>query len=241
MSNKVVVRAFFLLTISTLSLYADPILNEMAFNINGTLFEDVTWTGFPEMVTETTIGFDDETGIGKIQLVFSPDDYIAGESYFILSFFDYDLDYDFYEDESVAITGSVEGLTWEVDDSYYVGGLYDVFLDVGYTDNQDLAGFDNTIFGAASADGSSILGDVSLAMGWNFTLDDGESAIITYAFSETEPVPGNGFLVTHTNSETQDVLYYTTSFSTTSVPEPAIMTMLAMGCLLAGIIAGKRE
>ncbi len=82
--------------------------------------------------------------------------------------------------------------------------------------------------------GTSIFGDtlfpddVSMAMGWNFALNDSsERAVIDFILSE-DSVPSEFFL-THRDPQTDVDLYLSSNFETTPIPEPSTMVLLGMG------------
>ena len=91
---------------------------------------------------------------------------------------------------------------------------------------------DNEIFG-----GATIKGDVSIAMGWNFTLAN-ELYIATVDFILSDTAPSSDFYLIHNDPEGAYSIYLSSQL--TLVPEPG--TSLLIGCGLAGLaLLGRRQ
>ena len=197
-------------------------LFEAIFNLDGTEYVLGYSDSLPANFTMDESAFDSSTGLGTLSINFSPG--TAGD-YYIAGFFDHDIteeeNYNVSDETGEAIGTPVAGQSWEIDDPGYSGGnIYDNLLN-GTLDNQ--------IFDGAKT-------DVSMAMGWNFTLgNERDTAIVDFILSDT--VPASGFYLVH--SDPSGYRIYLSS-ELTVVPEPG--TLLLMGCGLAGLaLFGRRQ
>ena len=193
--------------VSTSSAMAATIgLFEYAFNLDGT----VVLAG----ASINTAGFDSTTGLGAITIS------IAGTgNHWVLGFFDHEIDeaINTFFNEAGSPTGvPVAGQSWEIDEPGYVfGDIYDNFI--GNT-------LDNAV-------GTSDPEDVSMGMGWNFFLADGETATITFVLSEI--MPTSGFYLTHHDQDSQASIYFSSAISTTGNPVPEPTSLLLFGSGIA--------
>lgn len=157
--------------------------------------------------------FDTSTGLGGVLMTF------AGEGpHAALLFVDHELseaDNTFFNElGSVSGAPSPAGLSWEIDEpGFSFGDVYDNFL---------ANSLDNAI-------GTSSPEDVSMALGWNFTLAPGETASVQFLLGATPPP---GFYLRHFDPDSGESVYFSTSLSVFPAPVP----VPEGGTLIAGMI-----
>jgi len=199
-------------------------LYDWAFNVDGTTSENYYNDPLPTGMNDG--GFDWGTGLGTLTLT------VTGTgAHFFTSFFDHqwssDAVDDTYFNEYGWKSGSpAAGQSWEIDEPGYVFG--DIYSNV----------LDNTLDNTNSVD-INFLDDVSMAMGWNFSLDAGQNALITLILSATQPT--GGFYLAHTDPGYQETIYFSSTLikrggGDPTVPEPSTILLFGMGALgLAGL------
>jgi hypothetical protein len=218
-------------------------LFDWAFYVDGATYEDVLGDSMP-----TTGSLTD--GLGTLTWTTSD----VGD-HTIISFFDHEIieDMNTFFNEFGAENGTpAAGQTWEIDEPGYVfGDIYENTtgwneLDFDYTSP---VGLDNTNNVPAGLED-----DVSMAMGWDFTLGTDETATIEFILSLS--APASGFYLAHTDPDTIDVatggiapttIYFSSSLDITGgggpgpqpIPEPGIIFLLGTG--LAGIVGLARK
>lgn len=213
-----------LLAVSSLSAQAIPALFDYGFNIDGT----VTMNAAPAGVN--TGGFNTTTGLGTITATITG----AGAHSFD-AFFDHEIDeaINTFFNESAAATGvAAAGQSWETDEPGWVSG--DIF------ENFQVSALDNSV-GTSIYGDAFALDDVSMAMGWDFNLAVGETALITLLLSDTDN--GGGFFLTHSDVDSQYEFYLSSALRITGggvpTPEPSILLLLGVG--LAGMMVSRRR
>ena len=226
MKNKMLPPLGLAISLSVVSLPARAAvigLAEYAFNLDGTVF-DIT-LGDPVPVGVDLSGFDDTTGLGTIRFALDS----AGTHDFA-AFFDHEIDAatNTYSNETGAATGSpAAGQSWEIDEPGWVNG--DIF------DNFSNSTLDGEI--GASIYGDTIFpDDVSISMGWAFTLAAGEMATILMNVSEA--VPTGGFYLTQTDPDSNTSIYFSSSLridGQPQLPEPPTLLLLGVGLSLFGL------
>jgi hypothetical protein len=213
-----------LLGLSSLSVQAVPSgLFDYGFNIDGSL----TLPGDPIPAAINLSGFDLVSGLGDITATITG----AGAHSFD-AFFDHEIDeaINTFFNEFGAVTGvAAAGQSWEIDEPGYDFPPGDIF------DNFVASTLDNS-----NAVPSGAENDVSMAMGWDFTLAADETALIELVL--TDILPTGGFFLTHTDPDSQYSVYLSSSLTIRGgvpTPEPSILLLLGIG--LTGLLLSRRR
>ena len=151
-----------------------------------------------------------------------------------------------FDNENGSSLGApVAGLAGEIDEPGLgslqngSGGLQyfgDIF------ENMLASTFDNSVFFDAF-DGQSLTppDDVSMGLGWDFNLAAGETAVVGFTVSETDP--GAGFRLQHSDPDSQESIYFFAALDITGggpgpgpgpgpgVPEPGVLWLMGAGLL----------
>ena len=200
-------------------------LFDWAFNIDGTPYESSMGDPLPAGLDDSL--FDWDTGLGTLTLTFTPG---AAGDYYVIAFFDHQIDEatnTFFNEYGAANNPpSSAGQSWEIDEpGFLFGDIYDNLL-AGTLDNTNA-------IPAGSED------DVSMAIGWDFSLSAKEFAVVDFLLSDTPPP--SGFHLSHTdhpesNDGTGASIYFSSYLNTQSIPEPGTVLLLGLGMLsLLGI------
>lgn len=168
--------------------------------------------------------FDFVTGLGTVAITLG-----GTGSHFIGAFFDHEIDQhtNTFFNEFGAVSGiPAAGQSWELDDPMFG----DIFAHLG------TGALDNT-----NAVPAGVGNDVSMALGWDFTLAAGETAVVHFRVSDSAvPV---GFFLTQTDPDSPATLYFSSTLTiqggSTSIPEPG--TWVLMGSGLLGLVAWVRK
>lgn len=152
--------------------------------------------------------------------------------YLVSMFVDYDIDQDtntFFNEFGVSGGALAGGQGWEIDEpGWSFGDIVDNFFD---------STFDNS-----NGVPSGLEDDVSMGLGWDFSLEDGETAVISFFLSENQP--GSGFWLNHVDPDSQYGYYFSSTLEIrgdepAGVPEPG--TLLLLGAGLLGLAASRRR
>jgi hypothetical protein len=90
--------------------------------------------------------------------------------------------------------------------------------------------------------------DVSMALGWDFTLLVDEFAEATFHLTDSLPTSFSGFYLTQTDPDSQATLYFYSTLNIQqcptggcggSVPEPSMLGLL--GIAMAGMLLARRK
>jgi hypothetical protein len=214
-------------------------LQEFLFNLNGTTFHNTA--AVPGL---NSAGFDFTTGLGTLKLVFSPG--VAG-SYFFDVFLDYQLHAPFYNEYGVVSGTPGSGISWQIDEPGFGDGnrLGTIFTNTmsNTLDNLNhvpgrLSNFSNNCGGNTPPNppNPACNNDVSMAMGFNFTLAADDAAIITLTASTTSG--SAGFALVQNDPDTPSSVFLTA----TTAPEPATVLLLGVACIpMAWVCRGFRR
>jgi hypothetical protein len=191
-------------------------LFDWAFNIDGTISKDRSGDAMP--VTGELAD-----GLGTLSWTTAE----AGDHSF-LAWFDHQIDADIntFFNEYGGVSGSPKaGQSWEIDEPGYVIDFGDIYANVleGTLDNN------NSV--------SGIMDDVSMAMGWDFSLAAGQKAVIGLTLSHI--APETGFYLFHTDKHSDASIYLSSTLKVSTVPEPGTMLLLCIG--LAGMFGVRKK
>lgn len=212
---------------------AVPVLQELAFNVNGTTYANTT-----AVVGLDASAFDTATGLGTLVMTF---DTGAPGTYNFDAYFDHDLHDPFFDEYGAVVGAPAAGVSWQIDepgfgDANRVGTIYTNTTTNLLDDTNHVPGTLSNFFllcggnGGASPD-ANCNNDVAMALGFNFVLAAGDTAVVTLTASQTPP-PSGGFFLAQTapadGSPAQSV-YLTGRLAVAPVPEPASALLFGVG------------
>jgi len=157
------------------------VLQEWAFNVNGVISDSLLGDPNP------TSGALNAEGLGTLTWSINT----PGAHKFI-SFFDHDIDIPintWFNEYGVANGAPAAGQSWEIDEPGYVFGDIYTNLTAGALDNSNGVPV-------------NARDDVSMALGWDFLLNSGDTATITLILSRT--APASGFYLSQTDPDSLD-------------------------------------
>ena len=222
----------FCFSVST-SANADIALFEYAINIDGTVVDSGV-PGDPTSGDSNPDGLDSE-GLGTMTFNITG---VGAHSFD--AFFDHEIDEEintFFNEvgsASAAPSAPAAGQSWEIDEPGFVFG--DIY------DNMLASTLDN-----ANAVPAGLEDDVSMALGWDFTLADGELATIMLMLGIIDPgIDDQGldtglFRLKHTDPDSGPSFYLssTLGISLSPIPVPAAIWLFGSG--LVGLIGFSRR
>lgn len=226
------------LTFSSLSAQAiqsPPELWDYGFNIDGAV--SYPFFGDPVPAGVDVSGFDDLLGLGTITATITG----AGAHSFD-AYFNHDIS-NTWDNETGSTSGAAAaGQSWEIDMAPIDGDI-DLNFEASTLDNSN---------------GALLEVDVAMAMGWDFTLTNGQTADITLELVGVDllltqlPVVPAGFSLIQSNivnGVSNYDIYLTGTMGITGggpggpgngeVPEPSIMLLMGLG--LAGMVVTRRK
>ncbi len=198
---------------------------DWAFNIDGIISEASNFDPLP-LITNL-----DADGFGTLSWSTS----VAG-FHSIIGFFDTEFAMDgIYWNEYADVFGSPSaGQSWEIDEPLFFGDIYDNVVVYSALDNRNEVPI-------------GLEEDVSLALGWEFSLEAGQYAEVDFLLSNI--APQSGFYLGHFDdgvigdSSDDLALFLSSSLSIQSlpvpVPEPTTLAIFGMG--LAGLLANRKR
>ncbi len=170
--------------------------------------------------------FDNSTGLGELSITISG---LGAHSFD--AFFDHEITETgntYYNESGVAVGIAATGQSWEIDEPGWIDG--DIYQ------NFEASRLDGLI-------GKSVYGDtffpddVSMAMGWDFSLAMNEKAVISLTLSEI--MPTSGFYLMQSDSDSNKKIFLSSSLAVSAIPEPSILLLFGVG--LAGLAFGTRR
>ena len=221
---------------------------ESCVNVNGAVF-DVAAGCFgsdgaaPGNVTD---GIDTDTGsgsegLGSVSITLSE----VGD-FFVGLFVNWEIDQDantFFNEGFGSGGAAAAGQSFEVDEPGFGGGGYfgDIFLN--FLDGA----FDGTFMhDFISGDDGNAPEDISLGLGWDFSLAAGETAVINFLLSDT--APGSGLWLSQNDPLSELTFFLSSTLEITggetepppvTVPEPGTLFLIGSGLL--GAALGRRR
>lgn len=244
--KRIVVILFITLIVigSVVSRSGASTLFDWSFKFNETTYESLFGTNPPSILPSNFdySGFDWDSGLGTITV----DGFVAGGSNTFHAFFDHEIDepLNTFFNEYGSVSGTpAPGQTWEIDEpgfgtphpndpmtnpAIYIGDIYNNFS-AGSLDNQlYFDGFTNDFLSDFQ---NPVRDDVSMAMGWGFTLNPDETAMITLVLGMTQPT--SGFYLLHTDPDSSETIYFSGNLGVRSaaVPEPGTLLLVGTGIM----------
>lgn len=217
-----------LLGLSSFSANAATIsLFELGVNIDG-FFSSIGGfvnVGDPVPGSVDLTGFNNTTGLGQIDIT------ITGVGlHNALVFVDHEIDevINTFFNESASTSGApAPGQSWEADEPGFLFGDIDLNSQANTLDNANgvPAGFED---------------DVSMAIGWDFTLAAGQTAIASFFTTEIAPI--GGFFIEHTDGLSEASIFFASLLRITGdtqppepprtgLPEPGTLGLALFGML----------
>ena len=216
-------RKFILLTllnsVALFSQYASAgVMVDWIVNVDGAISENYNGDPLP-LTGELTDGF------GTLSMK------VTGEGFHsVIGFFDFEIDQQvntFFNESGSATGTAAAGQSWEIDEPGYLFG--------DIVDNVYSGSLDNSNGVPVGAED-----DMSFAMGWDFSLQADDMAIIDFIF--TDILPSVDFFISHFDADSNSEFYFYSALSiqnsgapvvppVTSVDEPSTLVIMFIGLL----------
>ncbi|RLJ15765.1 hypothetical protein DJ030_18010 [bacterium endosymbiont of Escarpia laminata] len=229
------------LGLAAFSSHAEVDLKDFGFNIEGTF----SAAAVPASVDVS--GFDMLTGLGIVTAT------ITGTGdHFFGGWFDHEIDQ--ASNSPFNETGWATGTLgadqyWEIDEpgwgsptngSAGVPYIGDIYWNIENS-APGLSYLDNQVFYDWNDDQTlTPPDDVSMAMGWDFTLAVGEQAFIELVLMTDAP-PVGGFYLTQADDTSPDQIFFSGSLTRSSIPAPEPSVLLLFGAGLLGLGSIRRR
>lgn len=220
---------------------------ESCVNVNGAIYDvgvgcALSDGAAPGNVTdsiETETNASDE-GLGSVVITLAE----VGD-FFVGMFVDWEIDeaLNTFFNEDFGSGGALgAGQSFEVDEPgfglAYAGDIFFNFLDGAL----DGAFLQDLVLGEAG----NAPEDISLALGWDFSLADGETAVVSFLLSETQP--SSGFWLSQSDANSEFRFFFSSTLEIRGdeepepvpVPEPGTLFLLG-AALVGGLFVRRRE
>ena len=204
-------------------------LVEYGINVDGS-------TSFPKLgdilpANVDSSSFDETTGLGTLSIEISDPG-----SHFVSGFFDHEIDEavnTFFNEIGSTVGSPALGESWEIDEPGFVDG--DIFINFSDSNNTNGSSLDLGI-GTSVFGGTPFPDDVSMAIGWEFSLSPGETGIVSFLLGLSAP---SGFHLVHHDPDTSESIYLSSSLQiqqSSPIPEPSTVLLLLFGSAVFGCL-----
>jgi hypothetical protein len=206
-----------------------PVLFDYGLNLSGDIF---TFGGSPFPANVDSSGFDFNTGLGTITVDVAP---AAAGNYFVDVFFDHDLSSRFGNEQGSVSGSAAAGQTWQIGPPG--AGVFS-------GDGQVIDAFSSDSFDDTNHSTSNPPFDVSMGMGFHFSLSATQSAVVVFHVTTAAPT---GFYLRQFDADNPaNQIFFSASETAggaqSPVPEPApaVLTLAGM-CAMFLLCAHRRS